>query len=216
MNMGTDRRGTEILAKDGLALSDIRRFPSGRGICATLRDMLIVNNYAPSGAGKRQEREAFYNTKVMHLIPSSSTAMILAGDFSCVLTNDDCTEKRNYSRALARLIEGLVLIDVWEATPKRTAYTHYTATGTSRIDRIYVTHGLGRRQQGAETVAAAFTGHFEVILRLTMDVPCSIHGKGYWRMNVSFLSDPSFQQTMKANWEMWRTHVKYYPNRIMW
>ena len=34
-------------------------------------------------------REAFYNTDVVHLIPSSSTSMILAVDFNCVITNDD-------------------------------------------------------------------------------------------------------------------------------
>jgi len=65
-------------------------------------------------------------------------------------------------------MQGLNLIDVWEATPTRTAYTHYTATGASRIERIYVTHDLRRGQQGAETVAAAFTDHFAVILPLTM------------------------------------------------
>ena len=120
------------------------------------------------------------------------------------------------SRATARLVQGLDLIDVWEATPARTAYTHYTTTGASRIDRIYVTHDLRRRQQGAKTVVAAFTDHIAVILRLAMDVPCCPRGKGYWRMNVSFLSDTYFLQTRKKNWEKWRTHMKYYPTRVMW
>jgi len=84
------------------------------------------------------------------------------------------------------------------------------------MDRISVTHDLRRRQQGAEMVAAAFTDHFTVILRLNMDVPCSPRGKGYWRMNVSFLGDTSFLQTTKENWKNWRTHMKYYPNRVMW
>ena len=140
--------------------------------------------------------------------------MIPAGEFNCVITNDECTGQRNFSRALARLIQGLDLIDVWEATPTRTAYTHYT--DTSRIDRIYVTDDLRRRQQGAETVGAAFTDHFTVILRLTMDVSCSPRGKWYWRMNVSFLNDPAFLQTTKENWEEWRTHMKCYPNGVMW
>jgi len=161
----------------------------------------MVNIYAPSGAEKRQEREALYNTEVVHLVPSSRTAMILAGDFNCVITNGHCTGQRNCSRALARLIQGLDFIDVWEATATRTAHTHYTATGASGIDRIYVTHDLRRRQQGAETVASAFTDHFAVILRFPMDVPCSPRGKEYWRMNVSFLSDPSFLQTTKKTWK---------------
>jgi len=136
--------------------------------------------------------------------------MIITGDFNCVITNDDRTGQRNCSRALARLIQVLNLIDVWEATPTRTAHTHYITTGASGIDRIYVTRDLRRRQQVAETVAAAFTDHFAVILRLTVDVACSLRAKGYWQMNVSFLSDPSFLQTRKENWEKWRTHMKYY------
>jgi len=81
MNIGTDRCGTATLAKDGLALTNIQRLPSGRGMSASFRGTLIVNIYAPSGAEKRREREAFYNTKVVHLILSTSRAMILAGDF---------------------------------------------------------------------------------------------------------------------------------------
>jgi len=180
MNIGTDRRGTAILAKDGLALTNIQRLPSGRGMSASFCGILVVNIYAPSGAEKKQEREAFHNTKVVRLIPSSSMAMIIAGDFNCIITNDECTGQRNCSRALARLTQGLDLIDVREATPTRTAYTHYTATGASKVDRIYVTNDLRRRQQGAETVAAAFADHFEVILLLTLDVPCFPRGKEYW------------------------------------
>ena len=133
MNIGTSRCGTAILAKDGLALSNIQRLPSRREISSSFRSILIVNIYAPSGAEKRQEREAFYNTEVVHLTPSSSMAMILAGDFNYVITNGDSTGQRNCSRALARLIQGLDLIDVWETTPTRTAYTHYTATGASGL-----------------------------------------------------------------------------------
>ena len=107
MNIGTDRRGTAVLAKDGLALLNVQRLPSGRRMSASFHGIFIVNIYAPSGAERRQEREAFYNTEVVQLIPSSSTAMRLAGDFNCVITNDDCTGQRNYSRALARLMQGL-------------------------------------------------------------------------------------------------------------
>jgi len=95
VNIGTDRCGTAVLAKDGLTLSNIQRLPSGRGMSASFRGIFIVNIYAPSGAEKRQERDGFYNTEVVHLIPSSSTAMVLAGDFNCVITKDDCTGQRN-------------------------------------------------------------------------------------------------------------------------
>jgi len=78
---------------------------------ATFRGILSVNIYAPSGAEKGLEREAFYNTEVVHVIISSSTAMILAGDFNCVITNNDRTGEQNYRRALARFIQGLDFIE---------------------------------------------------------------------------------------------------------
>jgi hypothetical protein len=34
VSVGTDKRGTAILAKEGLALNDVNRLPSGRGIAA--------------------------------------------------------------------------------------------------------------------------------------------------------------------------------------
>jgi len=50
------------------------------------------------------------------------------------------------------------------------------------------------KQQGAVKVAAAFTDHFAVTLRLTLDISCTPRGKGYWRMNASCLSGSTFQQ----------------------
>jgi len=61
---------------------------------ASFRGILSVSIYAPYGAEKGLEREAFYNTEVVHLITFSSTAMTLAGDFNCVITNDDLTGER--------------------------------------------------------------------------------------------------------------------------
>jgi len=63
MNIGADRCGTAILAKDGSALSNIQRLPSGRGMSASFRGIMIVNIYAPSGAEKRQEMEPFTTPK---------------------------------------------------------------------------------------------------------------------------------------------------------
>ena len=86
MDTDTHRHETAIVAKNGLALTNIQRLPSGRRMPASFRGILTVNIYAPSGAQKSQEREAFYNTEVLYLIPSSSTAMILVGSFDCAIT----------------------------------------------------------------------------------------------------------------------------------
>jgi hypothetical protein len=70
-------------------------------------------------------------------------------------------------------------------------------------------------KQGAETLAAAFTDHFVVILRLALHTSCTPHGKGYWWMNTSYLGEPTLQQTIKENWAKWQEHTKYHPNNVM-
>jgi exonuclease III len=57
INIGTDGRGTAILVKEGLILTNIQRIPSGRGIAATLHGIRIVNIYAPSGSENKREKK---------------------------------------------------------------------------------------------------------------------------------------------------------------
>jgi hypothetical protein len=47
------------------------------------------------------------------------------------------------------------------------------------------------------TMAAAFTDQLAVILRLSIDVPLARKGRGFWRMNVSFLGESTFQNKLK-------------------
>lgn len=56
VNVGTDNRGTAILAKERTSLTDITHLPSGRGIAACYEGIRIINIYAPSGAEKRREK----------------------------------------------------------------------------------------------------------------------------------------------------------------
>ena len=52
-NIGTEGRGTVILSKTGINLTDVMRLPSGRGIAANILGTRIVNIYAPTGAEKK-------------------------------------------------------------------------------------------------------------------------------------------------------------------
>ena len=63
-NIATSKRGTAIVAKEGIKLENIIRLPSGRAIGARFRDTWIMNIYAPSGTAKRHEREHFYSTEL--------------------------------------------------------------------------------------------------------------------------------------------------------
>jgi exonuclease III len=59
LNVGTTKRGTAIIAKEPLSLSDISILPSGRGIAANYKGLRIINVYAPSGAEKKKRERRF-------------------------------------------------------------------------------------------------------------------------------------------------------------
>ena len=147
MNVGTDRSGTAILVTDGIPITDIKRIPSGRRMATTLNGTWIVNIYAPSGAEKKNERETFYNTDLTCILPTAQADMILAGDFNCTLSKTDSTGNNNYSRARANIVNGFYLIDAWNTSTSRRMFTHYMATGASRIDRIYATRKIMSKKQ---------------------------------------------------------------------
>jgi exonuclease III len=46
-NIGTSRRGTAILTRETIVVTNLFRIPSGRAIAASLGTLLIVNVYAP-------------------------------------------------------------------------------------------------------------------------------------------------------------------------
>jgi hypothetical protein len=176
----------------------------------------LVNLYAPSGTEKRQEREKFFNINLPHLLPGSHMDLILVGDFNCVLSHSDATGQRNYSRALDKLVTGLDLYDFGERTSTRLSFAHYTPRGSSRIDRIYISNTLKRKRQGVATVAADFTDHLAVVLRMASTDPIPTSGRGFWQMNSAVLGDVGFRQILQGKWETWRGHRKYYPTAVMW
>ena len=138
LNVGVDHRGTAIIVKEGLTLTNIKRLPSGRGIAGLFNDTCLVNIYAPSGAGNRQERENFFYHDLAYLLATCQKDILLAGDFNCVLSPSDCTGAPNISRALSSVINGLALHDAWESQEHRTCYTHYTNDGATRLEYIYI------------------------------------------------------------------------------
>ena len=79
VNVGTLGRGTAILHTLHLQLHKPKRIPTGRGIDAYLGNICLVNIYAPSGTANSSDREDFFNTEVVELIPQSPTQLILWG-----------------------------------------------------------------------------------------------------------------------------------------
>ena len=78
-NIGTSRRGTAVIARESLRLTNVNRLPSGRAMSVRVRDICIINIYAPSGTARRQEREHFYASELPPLLTDSAQHIILGG-----------------------------------------------------------------------------------------------------------------------------------------
>jgi len=113
VNEGTEKRGTAIVTREGLSITDIKRLPSGRGLAANYDGLWILNLYAPSGAEKKAEREKFFNSGLNYIMPTTQTEMVVAGDFNCIVDATESTGYTNYSRTLQTMIKGLALKDAW-------------------------------------------------------------------------------------------------------
>jgi len=137
---------------------------------------------------KKAERDRFYTNDLTHIVATTKSDMLLVGDFNYTLETNDSTGKKHFSRALASIVNELDLHDVWNATSTNKGYTHYASKTASRLDRIYVTKHLRTRKTSVETIATTFTDHFAVVLRLAIDEPLPMRGRGYWKMNVSLLT----------------------------
>jgi hypothetical protein len=67
-----------------------------------------------------------------------------------------------------------------------------------------------------ETVAAAFTDHLSVVMRLSVDILIVRRGKGLWQTNASILSEEDFKRRLQQKWAVWRQQRKFYPDWPMW
>ena len=115
--------------------------------------------------------------------------ILLGGDFKCILEASDTTDGFTYSRALAELVHGLALRDTWQGNPTRKVYTHYSVSEATRIDQIYAIRELLERKLGVDAIAAPFTDHLAVCLRLSIDLPIMRRGRGLWKMDSAVITE---------------------------
>jgi len=95
-------------------------------------------------------------------------------------------------------------VGMWAPTTGRAVYTHYTRSGATRLDRIYVYRHLSGQKYGIETAVAAFTDHLAVILRIALDVTTIQRGRSYWKMDAALVRDKGVQETLHQRWSGWK------------
>ena len=67
-NIGANRWGTAIVARDEIHLENVTMIPTGRAMAAKFREVWVINVYAPSGRAMKQEREYFFSSELPYLL----------------------------------------------------------------------------------------------------------------------------------------------------
>jgi len=215
-NVGFNRRGTAIIARDGINLENIIVNPSGRAMAAKFRESWIINVYAPSCTAMKQKRERFFNSELPYLLTGETGHILLGGDFNCILEISDTTGGFTYSRALVELVHSLALRDTWQGNPTRNVYTHYSAPGATRIDGTYATRELLERKLGVEAIVAPFTDHLAVCLRISIDLPIMRMGRVLWKIDSAVITENACTEKLRTLWGQLQRQKGYFPDLIMW
>ena len=215
LNEGTEKRGTALIIKEDLSLTNVTRLTSGSGIAGLFRDTWPINIYAPSGSENRHEGERFFINDLAYLLPTCQKDIVLAGDFNCVISAADSTGSPNISRSLASAIQGLALHDACDPSSTRPQYTHYTNNGATRLGRIYIMAPL-QRKTGIASLIAPFSAHLAVVLRLTYHQQTYVSKNRGWRLNTSLLEDKTFRETLTLQMKNWRRTIHNFPTKTMW
>ena len=213
LNVGTDRRGTAIIIKEDIKLTNIQRLPSGRGIAGWWDECFLINIYAPSGTARQKERDDFFRSELPYLLQQAPHEFILGGDFNCVTHREDCTGIPHLSKPLNTLINTFQLTDAWNSTRPTHGYTHYTPHGASRIDRIYLSPLMTTT---TTTTVAPFTDHNAVQVKLNTPRTFAIRGYGTWKMNINLINTTEAQTRLQSIWNEWKTKQKWYNDIQHW
>jgi len=81
-NNGVNRRGSAIVARDGIYLVNSIMIPSGRARAAKFREVWVINVYAPCGTAMKHEREWFFNSDLPYFVTGASEHTLMGGDFN--------------------------------------------------------------------------------------------------------------------------------------
>jgi hypothetical protein len=176
----------------------------------------IINVYAPSGTGKKRERDEFFMQDLPYILQQESCDYIIGGDFNCILHQADCTGTPNISKPLENLIIKCKLRDDWDNKINAHGYTYYTAHGATRIDRIYMSMALHTRKICTTTLIAAFTDHNAVQVKIEENQTPILRGPRKWKLNTTLLRNDETYDNFQTQWEEWRTKQKWYRDVGHW
>ena len=183
----------------------------------------LVNIYGPNPQSPNHSARFFENID-SYIEPDKPP--ILLGDFNMV--ENAFQDRQGGHPHLARHTYGLPallalnrsydLLDVWrQHYPQRRQFTWRSRFDNicSRLDRIYVPRPF------LNLVSNTFIQHFvwsdHDVCGMTFYPPATQkRGRGYWKLNIQYLTHPDYQTLIRDFWREWRGLRGTYPNSLQW
>lgn len=91
-------RSTAVAIRRTFAFTDLLVDPSGRIISFMLKGIKFINIYAQSGSQFKKERNEFFTEGLALHLNSNFDALVIGGDFNCVLYEEDSRGSNNFTR----------------------------------------------------------------------------------------------------------------------
>ena len=217
--------GVAILFRRHLTISIISSFldPSGRYISIFLSFspsslpspilLHLVCIYAPNDP---EERAQFFSGLIeklptLHSFPQDQEVYsFIAGDFNCVddpkldKVGGDPSSGIAGSAELGFLIGSWDCVDAWRyLNPSAVATTWRNKLVGTRIDRIYVPRSLLPSLSLSSTQVVGVQGLDHDLVQVEMEFFRINRGPGYWKLNTSLLTNPSYMAQIRNVIEAW-------------
>lgn len=215
-NVDERNRGTAILIRTGINVSNIQKSLDSRILTVTLQNAVtVINSYAPSGSNNRTAREDFFNRTLPTYMLQHAPFLIIAGDFNSVINACDSTGTSNFSPNLKRLVQTKDLTDCWRLFNTGTDYTFVRGQSMSRIDTIYVNRPIVQRLRYCRIQVNCFSDHKAVVMRLVLPVQSNLVSRSLWKLSNVLLS-PEVLQELSGKWSYWKRSRPNFRSWVDW
>jgi hypothetical protein len=187
----------------------------GRCIVFDLGPVTLGNFYLHSGtdSSSHKRREHYCAEVIPQLLVHRQETGLCGGDLNCITSKADAT--RNPESKMSPSLRALISTLGWEDSfralhPSADIYSRYYSSerhgeGASRIDRSY--HWGGITVLAAEYHPIAFSDH--LAYTVTCQLPAlqarilSPRARPIFKVNPDVVTDPTFQETLRANMTDW-------------
>ena len=196
-------------------------------------EYVIMNVYAPNGDDVDFFCRIFEDLETI-LTKPKDRFVVIGGDFNTILSNKDkkggtgiVFSHPKCAKFLEHIMEELDLVDIWRVRNEdKFDYTwkkKKPKVMLERIDYLLISFHMQQYISGVGISQAFFTDHNKPWLRFVYMQPIT-KGPGYWKMNISYLSDIEYQEeTIKilqdtkrefsdiyTRWEMTKLRIRGY------